>query len=217
MSVLSVHEERQSNADSINTSKVKAWMTVAIASLFFLYEFIQMDLFNVISQSLMHDFSITAAQLGTMSTFYFVANVLFLFISGVLLDRYSTRRIILLTMGLCVVATACFALTHNYYWASFFRFLTGVGGAFCFLSVVRLATQWFPASQMAFVTGVIVTIAFVGGGHRTNTVDYVDTNLYLADGCIDGCCVWCVDLVADFIFCHRFSSGPCTAARPKQR
>ncbi len=162
MSVSNECRESSSSSKCTEVSQVKAWVTVSIAAFFFLYEFIQMDLFNVISQYLMHDFAITAAQLGTMSTFYFVANVLFLFVSGVLLDRYSARRIILLTLGLCIIATACFALTHNYYWACFFRFLTGVGGAFCFLSVVRLATRWFPASQMAFVTGVIVPIAFIG-------------------------------------------------------
>lgn len=151
------------SAQALAPSKARAWLTVTVASLFFFYEFIQMDLFNAISNFLMRDFSITAVQLGTMSTFYFVANVLFLFASGFLLDRFSTRKIILLTLGLCVVATALFPLTTNFYWASFFRFLTGVGGAFCFLSVIRLATRWFPANQMASVTGVIVTIAFLGG------------------------------------------------------
>ncbi len=56
-----------------------------------------------------------------------------------------------------------FALTTSIFWASLFRFLTGIGSAFCFLSVISLATRWFPSARLALVTGVIVTIAMLGG------------------------------------------------------
>jgi MFS family permease len=41
--------------------------------------------------------------------------------------------------------------------------ITGLGSAFCFLGPIRLATDWFSPRQMALVTGVIVTIAMIGG------------------------------------------------------
>jgi MFS family permease len=44
-----------------------------------------------------------------------------------------------------------------------FRFLTGIGSAFCFLSVIRLSTRWFPAARMALVIGIVVTMAMIGG------------------------------------------------------
>jgi MFS family permease len=122
-----------------------------------------MNMFNAISIQLLHDFNINATELGTMSAYYFIANVIFLFPAGILLDRFSTRRVIQVTLALCVIGTALFALSPNIAWATTFRFLTGIGSAFCFLSCIRLASRWFPPKNMALITGCIVTMAMLGG------------------------------------------------------
>src|SRR5690606_21512991 len=111
------------------------WLVCLCASLFFFYEFIQMNMFNAISAQLMQAFHINAAQLGRLSAFYFIANVVFLFPAGMLLDRYSARKIILTSLAICVLGTALFASTSSVFFASFFRFMMGIGSAFCFLSV----------------------------------------------------------------------------------
>lgn len=153
----------QPNTHKQSNTPSHAWIVVMVASLFFFYEFIQMNVFNSISSALMRDFNIDAAQLGYMSSAYFVANVFFLFVAGMLLDRCSTRRVILTSLGICIIGTALFSLTHTFYLAFLFRFLTGIGSAFCFLSVIRLASRWFHANRMAMVTGFVLLIAMLGG------------------------------------------------------
>ena len=149
---------------SIRYSKsLRAWIVCLTASLFFFYEFIQMNIFNAISVPLMKTFHINATGLGQLSSFYFISNVIFLFPAGILLDRHSTRKIILSSLGICILGIVAFALTTSIFWASVFRFLTGIGSAFCFLSIIRLATRWFPSARLAFVTGVIITTAMLGG------------------------------------------------------
>lgn len=145
------------------TETKQSWIVVLTASLFFFYEFIQMNVFNSISSSLMHSFHIDAAKLGDLSSFYFIANVLFLFIAGILLDRCATRRVILTALGICILGTALFSFAHSFAWACFFRFLTGIGSAFCFLSVIRLASRWFPPKRMALIIGLVLSIAMLGG------------------------------------------------------
>lgn len=142
---------------------VTAWLVCMVASLFFLYEFIQMNMFNAISEDLMKAFHIDATGLSRLSAFYFIANVVFLFPAGVLLDRCSSKKIILAALAICILGTALFATSHNTPLATFYRFLTGIGSAFCFLSVIRLATRWFHASALAFVIGMVVTMAMLGG------------------------------------------------------
>lgn len=146
-----------------SVSLFRAWIVCLFASLFFFYEFIQLNIFNAISTQLMRAFHIDATQLGRLSSFYFIANVAFLFVAGILLDRFSTRKIILTALAICVLGTALFSITTSLFWASLFRFMTGIGSAFCFLSVIRLSTRWFPAQHLALVTGVIVTMAMIGG------------------------------------------------------
>jgi MFS family permease len=139
------------------------WVVCFSAALFFFYEFIQLNMFNAISAELMQDFGLNATKLGRLSAFYFYANLLFLPVAGALLDRFSTRRIILIALFLCIVGVFGFARTHSFVWACFFRFMSGIGSAFCFLSTIRLASRWFPAEKMALVTGLIVTMAMFGG------------------------------------------------------
>ncbi|WP_367606472.1 MFS transporter [Legionella sp. W05-934-2] len=141
----------------------QAWLICISASLFFFYEFIQGNMFASIGEALMADFHIQASTMSTLSSVYYLSNVLFLFISAAILDRYSAKRTIIVAMALCVFGTITMALTHSFAVAIFCRFLTGIGSAFCFLGPVRIASRWFPANKMALVTGVIVTIAMAGG------------------------------------------------------
>lgn len=141
----------------------RGWVVCLCASLFLFYEFIQMNMFNAISPQLMQEFHVNASQLGRISSYYFISNVIFLFPAGLLLDRYSIRHIILITFGICIFGTIAFSCCHTITEANFCRFLTGIGDAFCFLGAVRLATRWFPSTRLALVTGIIVTIAMLGG------------------------------------------------------
>ncbi|PHQ82301.1 MAG: MFS transporter [Coxiella sp. (in: Bacteria)] len=141
----------------------RAWIVVMTAAWFSFYEFIQMNMLDVISQPILKTFHMNADQLGDMSSYYYLANVIFLLAAGTLLDRFSTRRVILVSLGICVFGTALFGVATTIFWVTVCRFLTGIGSAFCLLSVLRLASRWFPPRKMAMVTGMIVMFAMVGG------------------------------------------------------
>lgn len=141
----------------------KAWVVCLTAALFFFYEFIQMNMLSSLNRDLMAAFDVNATRLGILSSTYFYANVIFLLPAGQLLDRFSTRKIILIALSLCILGTYFFSLTDNLWMAAFFRFITGIGSAFCFLSSIRLASRWFPANHMALISGLIVTMAMLGG------------------------------------------------------
>ena len=140
-----------------------AWVVCLSAGLFFLYEFFQLNIFDVINQPLRDDFHIDATQLSWMSSAYLWADILFLLPAGVILDRFSTRKVILSAMSVCILGTVGFALTDSFILASFCHFLSGIGNAFCFLSCVVLVSHWFPPRRQALVIGSLVTMAFVGG------------------------------------------------------
>jgi MFS family permease len=151
------------NVKATVTDSKLAWLVCFIGSLFFFYEFIQMNMFNAINVHLMHDFNLDGSELGTLSATYFLANVAFLLPAGIILDRFSTRKVMLISLTICVVGTFLFGMVESTAIAAICRFFTGIGSAFCFLSNVRLATRWFPAQRIALVTGLIVTMAMVGG------------------------------------------------------
>ena len=69
-----------------------------------------MHMFNSISPGLMRDFNVDAVALGTLSSTYLMADVVFLLPAGLVLDRISTRTIILMTMSLWIGGKWGFAL-----------------------------------------------------------------------------------------------------------
>ncbi|KGP62346.1 MFS transporter [Legionella norrlandica] len=139
------------------------WVVCFAATMFFFYEFIQGNMFASIAANIMQDFHIEADRMAYLSSIYYLANVIFLFIAGMVLDRFSIKNTILIAMFLCVMSTFILSSSDSFYMALFCRFITGIGSAFCFLGPVRLASHWFPPKRMALVTGVIVTIAMTGG------------------------------------------------------
>lgn len=139
------------------------WVVCFSASLFFFYEFIQGNMFASIADNIMHDFHIQANKMAYLSSIYYLSNVLFLFVAGIMLDKYSTKKIILIAMFMCVSSTFVLAHAQSFYVALLSRFITGIGSAFCFLGPIRLASRWFPPRRMAMVTGAIVTMAMTGG------------------------------------------------------
>src|SRR3990167_7036038 len=143
--------------------RIQPWLVVFSASLFFFFEFMQVNMFNAIDPSLFKAFHLTdSTQLGELSACYMYANVLFLFPAGIILDRVSTRKVILLSMFICVICAFLFSLSTSLWQAEICRLVTGIGGAFCLLSCVRLASRWFPSKHMALVVGLIVTFAMLG-------------------------------------------------------
>ena len=142
---------------------VKAWVVIICASLFFFYEFVQMNMFNTINADLRLAFRLSAIQLSNLSAFYFYADVIFLFPAGIILDHFSTRKIIVTALAVCTFATIALSFVHSYQLAAAMRALSGMGAAFCFLSAMRLATRWFSSKHLALVAGFIVTMAMLGG------------------------------------------------------
>ncbi len=144
-------------------ARFQPWIVCITAGLLFFYEFIQLNMLNSLSSYLMADFHLDATALGHLSSTYFYANASLVFVAGALLDRFSTRRLILFAMISCTLGTLGFALSHSVYLLGVCRFIVGVGGAFCFLSCMRLATRWFHPMHLALVVGLIVTMAMLGG------------------------------------------------------
>lgn len=140
-----------------------AWLVCLSAGLFFFYVFMQMNIFDVINQPLRSTFHINAAQLSWMSSTFVWASILLFIPAGIMIDRYSTRLIILYAMAICVAGTFGFALTDSYLLACIFHSFTGIANAFCFLACFTLVYQYFPPERHAFVTGSLIAMAFFGG------------------------------------------------------
>ena len=122
--------------NGINSSR--AWLVCFIISLFFFYEFVQLNIFNSIAPYIQSAFDLSSTKVGYLASMYFYGNFLMIIPAGMLLDRYSTRGIALTAMVLSTCATIVFSMAHSFELAAVCRFLAGAGASFCFLSCIRL-------------------------------------------------------------------------------
>lgn len=143
--------------------KNNAWFVCFIASSFFFYEFMQMSVFNAIGGDLLKDYSIRVTSLAGIAAAYSYTMVLFLLPAGILLDLFSPKKIMLSAFSLSVVGTFLFSFASTPLTAELCRMMSGIGGAFAFISCIKLATRWFPGNKMSVVVGLIITFAFLGG------------------------------------------------------
>ncbi len=142
---------------------IQAVLVCFSASLFFAYELMQLHMLNAITPMLMADLKFVATDLGILGSTYILADVLFLLPAGMILDRFSVRKVVLVALGFCVLGTVGLAYSHTLFEACVCHFFSGIGNAFCFLSCMLLCSRWFPARWHALVMGVMLTMGLLGG------------------------------------------------------
>lgn len=142
---------------------IQAVFVCFAASLFFAYELVQLHMLNAITPMLMQDLHFVATDLGILGSTYILADVMFLLPAGIILDRFSVRRVILFALGICIAGTVGFAYAENLWQACVCHFFSGIGNAFCFLSCMMLCSRWFPARWHALVMGLMLTMGLAGG------------------------------------------------------
>ena len=178
----------------------KAWIVVFAAGLYFFYEYIQMTMFNSISSELLKDFNISAYQLGKLSSAYFISQLILLLPAGILLDRFSIKKLILAVMMCSIVGTLILSFTHSYNVAFLARFLSGIGGAFAFLGCIKLASRWFLPSKLSLVISLIITLALAGGFFAQTPLAWANNHISwrasLRGLVVLGVIIWGIVLVA---------------------
>jgi MFS family permease len=147
----------------LKSSKLMPYLVCITASLFFAYELMQLHMLGAISPILMKELNMNAQDFGLLCSTYLIADVLFLLPAGLILDRFSIRKVILASMALAIASAMAFACASNFWQASVAHFFAGIGNGFCFLSCMILISQWFKPQRQALMTGVCITIGMLGG------------------------------------------------------
>lgn len=133
-----------------------------IAPLFYLSAFYLRNSPAVMTTELMRDFSITASQLGQFSAVYFYAYVLMQIPTGVLVDSWGARRLLIFGSILSAIGTFMFGLTSSMGIAMAGRAMVGIGTGVGWVVLLKLATHWFPSHRFAMLTGLGLAIGNIG-------------------------------------------------------
>ncbi len=107
-------------------------------------------------------FSLNAAQLGTFVMLQLGIYAAMQVPTGIMVDRFGPRRMLLAATTTMGAAQLAFAFAHTYPQALLARGLLGCGDAATYVSVLRLVAGWFPARRYAVLTSLTGLLGSVG-------------------------------------------------------
>lgn len=142
--------------------KFLAWFICSLGAVYYSYEYFLRISPSVMEPALRSHFHLSATGFGLLSAFYYYAYVPMQLPVGVLMDRYGPRRLITIACLICVIGTFMFTNTHSFAIAAIGRFLVGLGSAFAFVGVLKLATIWLPENKLAMVAGIATALGTIG-------------------------------------------------------
>ncbi|WP_051803418.1 MFS transporter [Streptomyces albus] len=109
-----------------------------------------------------HRFDINASALSSFSILQLLVYAGMQIPVGLLVDKWGTRRILLLGVLLFTAGQFGFALSASYGTALASRALLGCGDAMTFIAVLRLGARWFPARRGPVIAQVAALIGMAG-------------------------------------------------------
>lgn len=128
----------------------------------------------VIAEDLTSELSLSAAQLGFMTSVFFVAFAAAQLPLGRALDRFGARRVTPLLMLAAALGSILFALAQTFPVLILGRALIGLGMAGVLMGALKTFGSWFSARRFATVSGVFLGIGASGALGAATPLAYLN-------------------------------------------
>lgn len=141
-----------------------AWVVLTVGQLAAVVAVLQRSSLGVAAADALGRFGITAATLGLFSMVQLLVYAALQVPVGVLIDRYGSKRLVIIGALLMASAQALFAVADSLPLAFTARVVLGVGDALIFISIMRLIPAWFPphrSGQITNATGQLYQLGFL--------------------------------------------------------
>lgn len=116
----------------------------------------------VVARDITIDFHLTATQLGTLSSIFFVVYAVAQIPLGILLDRFGGKIVVSVLGVMAITGIVLFALAPNYHVAMAGRILLGIGTSCVLMGSLKIFTNWFTQREFATIAGFIMAIGNLG-------------------------------------------------------
>jgi MFS family permease len=110
-----------------------------------------------------HDLGLSAADLGLLTSLYFLGFAGAQIPAGVLLDHYGTRRVTAGTLLFAAAGIWVFGTAHGIGAMMLGRLLIGVGVSVCLGAAFKALAQHFEPARLPFVNGLVMAVGGLGG------------------------------------------------------
>lgn len=145
----------------MNSSSVKTYLPWLVATALFM-EQLDATVVNTAIPSIAASLGVTPLSLKSVVTSYILGLAVGIPVSGWMADRYGTRRVFLIAIGIFTLASVLCGLAPNAPMMTAARLLQGLGGAMM-MPVGRLAiVRTFPKSELMGAMNFVIIPALIG-------------------------------------------------------
>jgi len=117
---------------------------------------------SVITQELMTHFHITSTALGGLISAYYYGYVPLQLISGMLMDKFGTKWILVLSSLISSIGAILFGMGYSLLLSVVGRFLIGIGSGCAFIACVKITRDVFPAKRFDMFLGMVNIMGTIG-------------------------------------------------------
>jgi len=145
------------------------WAALVLLSLAMFGNYYVYDTIAPVADLLTSQLGFNDEQIGLLYSTYSWAAVLVLIGGGIVIDRFGTRRSILLFGAITTVAGILTAVSSDFRVMAAGRFLLGVGAEPLIVAVTTAIAKWFKGKELSFAFGLNLTIARLGSVAADNS------------------------------------------------
>ncbi|KWA25121.1 MFS transporter [Burkholderia territorii] len=110
-----------------------------------------------------HELGLSAADLGLLTSLYFLGFAGAQIPAGVLLDHFGPRRVTAGMLLFAAAGAAVFGVAHDLGTMMAGRLLIGVGVSVCLGAAFKALAQHFPVGRLPLVNGLVMAVGGLGG------------------------------------------------------
>jgi len=122
---------------------------------------------SVLAPNLVGSLALDSAQLGLLTSVFFLSYALVQLPVGIALDRYGPRKVQLVLMLAAAAGAVLFARGTSFAELVAARALIGLGLGGCFMSAVKVISCWISAGKVPSVHGYLIAIGGLGSATAT--------------------------------------------------
>lgn len=200
---------------SESPSRLFRWIVLIFISLAMFGNYYAYDSIAPVFDLLKEQLQYTDEDLGLLYTSYSIAAIIVLLVGGYIIDRFGTKKSVLLFGAICFVAAAVTAVSPELWIMLTGRFMLGLGAEPLIVAVTTALAKWFKGKELSFAFGINLTIARLGsafadwspswaGAAFTNWQDPLWISTAITGTCVaGGFLYWIMESRAE----RRFSLG----------
>ena len=159
--------------NSVQNKSYYMLMMWFFVSMFYAYQYVVRVIPNITAAHLMTKFQIDADIFTQYSGIYYLLYPLAHIPIGIILDRYSSHKVIPICIILCVAGILPLILSDSLEIAKLGRALSGIGSVAAFLGACKVIRIHFDKEKFTRMVGLTTTIGFLGavyGGFPVSTM-----------------------------------------------